>query len=193
MAFNDQRLTFHHQIITGISYGVAICVALARIVARLHYNTDARIAKRLQLDDFLLVFACLSLTAATIYLYYSTNVIYLIEATSLNPTGLFGGGGAGIKDLGALLKSLNEFEHFNWIYLILTWTTIFAVKFGFLSFFRNLVLRLPVIHWYWRIVVGINVIVYIFSLLDGIIAWLVDSRAIVSFSVCFTRYLCVMR
>ena len=88
----------------------------------------------------------------------------------MNPTGLFGSGGAGIQDLDELLVKLTFFARFNWIYLILTWTTIFAVKFGFLSFFRVLVIRLPGIHLYWRIVVAINVIVYLFSLIDGVIA-----------------------
>ena len=77
----------------------------------------------------------------------------------MNPTGLFGSGGAGIQDLDELLVKLTFF-----------WTTIFAVKFGFLSFFRVLVIRLPGIHLYWRVVVAVNVIVYLFSLIDGVIA-----------------------
>ena len=137
---------------------------------RLHIDNETRLAKRLQLDDWLLIFACVSLTAATIFLLYATPTVYLIEATSLNPKGLFGGGGAGITDLDTLLVKLNFFARFNWIYLILTWTTIFAVKFGFLSFFRKLVLRLPGIHLYWRIVVVVTAGVYLFSLIDGIVA-----------------------
>ena len=158
------------QIVTCLSYGVAISVALARIIVRFYVNKDLRLAKRLQLDDWLLILACVCLTAATAFLLYATPTVYLIEATSLNPMGLFGGGGAGIKDLNTLLVKLNFFARFNWIYLILTWTTIFAVKFGFLSFFRTLVLRLPGIYMYWRIVVAITVVVYLFSLIDGVIA-----------------------
>lgn len=149
---------------------MAISVALARIVARLRINSEKRLARRLQLDDWLLFVACISLTAATIFLLYATPTVYLIEATSLNPKGLFGSGGAGIKNLDSLLVKLNFFARFNWIYLIFTWTTIFAVKFGFLSFFRTLVLRLPFIHSYWRVVFGVTIAVYLFSLVDGVIA-----------------------
>ena len=163
-------LPSHDQIVTGLSYGTAISVALARIIVRLHMNNGLRRSKRLGLDDWLLLFGCVSLTAATILLLYATPTVYLIEATSLNPIGLFGGGGSGINDLGTLLVKINFFARFNWVYLILSWTTIFAVKFGFLSFFRTLVLRLPSIHLYWRIVVAVTVVVYLFSLIDGVIA-----------------------
>lgn len=156
---------------TGLSYGIAISVALARIISRLKFNTDVRLTKRLQLDDWLLVLACITLTAASIFLLYASPTIYLIEATSLNPSAvLFGSGGAGISGLNTLLVKLKFFARFNWIYLILTWTTIFGVKFGFLSFFRNLVLRLPGIHLYWQIVVAFTAVVYLFSLIDGIVA-----------------------
>lgn len=94
----------------------------------------------------------------------------MIEATSLNPLGLFGNGGSGITDLDTLLAKINFFARFNWVYLILTWTTIFAVKFGFLSFFRHLVRGLPSFYRYWRVVVGVTVVVYLFSLVDGVIA-----------------------
>ena len=122
------------------------------------------------MDDWLLVLACTTLTAATGLLLYAIPTVYLIEATSLDPIGLFGGGGSGINDLNTLLRKINFFARFNWIYLILSWTTIFSVKFGFLSFFRNMVLRLPGVHQYWRVVVGITAIVYLFSLIDGVIA-----------------------
>ena len=133
-------------------------------------NKDLPLSKKLHLDDWLLLFGCVFLTAATILLLYAIPTIYLIEATSLDPTGLFGGGGAGITNLNTLLVKVEFFGRFNWVYLILSWTTIFAVKFGFLSFFRSLVLRLPSIHQYWRVVVGVTVIVYLFSMIDGVIA-----------------------
>ena len=155
---------------TGLSYGIAISVALARIIVRLHVNKSLPLSKKLELDDWLLLFGCSTLTAATILLLYAIPTVYLIEATSLNPIGLFGGGGSGISDLNTLLEKINFFARFNWVYLILSWTTIFAVKFGFLSFFRKLVLRLPTIYQYWRVVVAITVIVYFFSLIDGIVA-----------------------
>lgn len=161
----------NRQVVSGLSYGVAISIALARIIVRLHINKGLPISKRLQLDDWLLLFGCASLTAATILLLYAIPTVYLIEATSLNPiVGLFGDGGSGVTNLDTLLSKINFFARFNWTYLILSWTTIFAVKAGFLSFFRNLVLRLPGIHQYWRIVVAVTVIVYLFALIDGVIA-----------------------
>ena len=127
-------------------------------------------SKRLGLDDWLLVLACICLTAATGLLLYAIPTVYLIEATSLDPLGLFGNGGSGIDDINELLIKINFFAKFNWIYLILSWTTIFAVKFGFLSFFKQLVRGLPYIYRYWKVVVAVTAVVYGFSLVDGVIA-----------------------
>ena len=152
------------QIVTGLSFGIAITIALARIIIRLHIN------KHFGLDDWLLLVACVCLSAATGFLFASIPTIYLIEATSLDPLGLFGNGGSGITDLDTLLIKINYFAKFNWIYLILTWSTIFAVKFGFLVFFKQLVRGLPSMYRYWKVVVGITAVVYVFSLVDGVIA-----------------------
>ena len=152
------------QIVTGVSFGVAITIALGRVIIRL------RIKKHFGLDDGLLLVACVCLSAATGLLLASIPTVYLIEATSLNPLGLFGNGGSGITDLNTLLIKINYFAKFNWIYLILTWSTIFAVKFGFLIFFKQLVRGLPGMYRYWKVVVAVTAVVYVFSLLDGVIA-----------------------
>ena len=152
------------QIVTGVFFGIAITIALARIIIRLHIN------KHFGLDDWLLVLACVCLTAGTGLLLYSIPTVYLIEETSLNPLGLFGNGGSGITDLNTLLIKVNYFAKFNWIYLILSWTTIFSVKFGFLVFFKQLVRGLPEMYRYWKVVVAITAVVYAFALVDGVIA-----------------------
>ena len=120
--------------------------------------------KRLQLDDYLLIFAFICLTAATVLLYIGTSVIYFIEEVTLN-----GIGATQAVGMAVFLQRLVYYQKINWAYLALSWTTIFFVKFAFLSFFRPLVDRLPSMHMYWRIVVGFTALVFAFAVCDAFI------------------------
>ena len=127
----------------GVFFGLATICVLLRIGIRLH---DRR---RLFLDDAFLAFALLSLCTATGILwvligptfYYETHEHFIKRSKT-----------------GVALVSL-------------TWTTIFATKWSFLSFFRLLIRgvswRLTCFFW---IVVGISVASWILCVLESFIA-----------------------
>ena len=81
-----------------------------------------------------------------------------------------------------LLIKISLFARFNWVYLILSWTTIFAVKFGFLVFFEHLVRGLPDIFRYGKGVVTVTAVGDAFSLVDGVIACPMMDLRLVRFS-----------
>ncbi len=54
----------------------------------------------------------------------------------------------------------------------LAWLTIFAVKFSFLSSFRALTDRLPRFHLYWRVVVAVNGLAFIYCIGCGFLGCL---------------------
>ncbi|MCJ1362616.1 hypothetical protein MMC16_001721 [Acarospora aff. strigata] len=144
--------------VVGLTFGISILSVVVRIAIRLQSQ------KRLQLDDYLLIFAFICLTAATVLLYIGTSVIYFIEEVTLN-----GIGATQAVGMAVFLQRLVYYQKINWAYLALSWTTIFFVKFAFLSFFRPLVDRLPSMHMYWRIVVGFTALVFAFAVCDAFI------------------------
>ena len=132
-----------------------------------------RSQKRLFLDDYLLLFSCVCLTAATALLYYGTAAIYFAENLSLNPSHFATAVAAGPVDPTIMRKMLEQlvlFQRINWSYLALTWTSIFAVKFAFLAFFRHLVDRVPALTLYWKVVLVITSVIYGFCVCDAFIS-----------------------
>ena len=57
-------------------------VALARILIRLIQR------RQLQMNDYLLIFSCVCLTASIIMLYIATSVIYFFQILDLNGIGV---------------------------------------------------------------------------------------------------------
>ena len=141
--------------------------AFTRIGIRLHTRS------RLHLDDFMLLFACICLVAATALLYHGTVAIYFAEQLALNPKQLASVSAATPVNpmaVETLLDQLVLFQRIIWSYLALTWTAIFAVKFAFLVFFRRLVDRLPVLTMFWKFVLACTVLVYGFCVCDAFIS-----------------------
>lgn len=62
----------------GVTFGITILSATVRIVVRLRYQ------KRLHLDDYLMIIACVFLISGTTLLYLGTSAIFFIEDVSLN-------------------------------------------------------------------------------------------------------------
>ena len=58
----------------------------------------------------------------------------------------------------------------NMAYLMLSWSTIFFVKFGFLSVFRHLVDRIPPMYRFWKGVLVFTGLVFAFTMCDGFVA-----------------------
>ena len=144
--------------------------ALARTLVHL------RTRKPPQLDDYLLLLACICLTASTVLLYYGASSIYTAEALSLYAavppnTPSAGSTATGVEPakMVELLKQVVLFERINWAYLALSWAAIFWVKLAYLSFFRPLVSRLPRLHLYWKVLVAFTFLVFIFLVLDAVV------------------------
>ena len=148
------------KVVIGVFFGLAIAAAISRVVIRLWLRM------RLRLDDYLLLGSTACLIAATGLLYYGTPAIYLAAELTFDPSAVFK---AGI-DQNKLLHDANLFPKINWAYLALSWTTIFLIKFGFLSLFRQLVDRVPPVYRFWKGTLVITVLIGAFAICDGFIA-----------------------
>lgn len=139
----------------GSFLGLSILGAITRILIRL------RAQERWHLDDYLLVFACICLTAATALLYSATKEVYFSEAMTIDAAWA-----ASIitADPAGTVQEKVFFRRVYWAYLTLTWTTIFAVKFAFLSFFRRRIDLLLSMHMYWRVVVAFTGLGFLFAI-----------------------------
>lgn len=142
-------------------FGLAILAMLFRTSTRLYFR------RRLQLDDALLLFGTACLIASTVILYRGTHAVFLVQALSMGPTVQIKGP---IMDFDTVNDQVTLFQKTTWIFVPLAFTTIFAVKFGFLSFFRHLVDHLPRLHMYWRCVVVFTAAVYVFAIIDVFLA-----------------------
>lgn len=148
------------KVVIGVFFGLAIAAAISRVVIRLWLRM------RLRLDDYLLLGSAACLIAATGLLYYGTSIIFLAAELTFHPTAAFKTG----VDPSKLLHDVNLIPKINWAYLALSWTTIFLIKFGFLSLFRQLVDRVPPIYRFWKWTLVITALIGAFAICDGFIA-----------------------
>ena len=97
--------------------------------------------RRLYLDNYLVLFAVLSLGAATGVLYHYCDTIFLVQA--MNTEGL-------IPTRTEIVPILDIMK-WAYIYVALIWSCIFAIKLAFLSFFHPLLLGMPknLSTYYW--------------------------------------------
>lgn len=68
-----------------------------------------------------------------------------------------------------MLEHAHQYYIIASIYHSLAWTTICVVKWSFLLFFRKLLLRVHAMMSYWRIVVGITVMVWLWGGISAVI------------------------
>ena len=125
-----------------------------------------RLQKQLRLDDDLLLFSCACLIPATGLLYYGTTSIFSVEELSYDLNAVFG------ERLGEaeIIERITLFQKINWAYLVLTWASIFAIKFGFLSILRHLVDRIRFTYTLWKGVTIFTGLIFAFSVCDSFIA-----------------------
>ncbi|KAL8698456.1 MAG: hypothetical protein Q9224_001842 [Gallowayella concinna] len=148
------------KIAIGVFFGFAIVAAIARVAIRLWLRM------RLRLDDYLLLCSTACLVAATGLLYYGTPVIFLSAKLTFDPSAVFESG----INQNDLLHDVNLIPKINWAYLALSWATIFLIKFGFLSLFRQLVDRVPPVYKFWKGTLIVTVLVGAFTICDGFVA-----------------------
>lgn len=137
--------------VLGTLFGLAILTATIRTVYRVQSNG------RLMLDDFMLIFACVTLTAANGILFSLITTVYWHEDLILNPHPLATKTPSSPSTFSARLL---RYQQLLFSFATLIWTTIFAVKICFLLFFLQMVHRLQKLMLIWKIVFGITVLFY---------------------------------
>ena len=112
----------------------------------------------------MLIFACTTLTAATVLLYIMVPIMYLDMKILLNPSLELGS----FQKPGAVEQAI-WFQQMIYAFLSLTWTTIFGVKMCFLLFFWQMVNRLRSFMIYWRVVVAFTAVSYFICVFGSLI------------------------
>jgi len=131
-------------------YALALVSSFLRTLIRLRH-------RRLQwLDDGFLFTAVILMTVA-FGLYFSfIDDVYVTELFIYNP---FAAGTLLVEAV-----SIGErVQTYTIPYIILSLSGIFAVKFSFLFFFRNILSRIQPLVLYWRVVVAYTAVVWAFS------------------------------
>jgi len=133
-------------------------LAIMTLIIRLFIRI--RVQKYFGLDDSFLLFATVSLCVATGLLFTFLDKMYLTEAlitgliTTLPPD---------------FIEQSTIFHKLSDVCLILLWTTVFGVKFSFLSLFRKLIDRNRPLTIYWKVVTTVNAIVWAYGVAGFII------------------------
>ena len=129
-----------------------------------------KVHRRLYLDDYFLLFACVSLTAGTVLGYANVGNLYWSEELNYNPVYIYYLFAEHV-DVGA---HIDTYERLYYSYPALLWTSIFVVKFAYLAFFRRLIDRIIPLIKYWRIVSGISIVsllICIISIYVSCVKW----------------------
>lgn len=133
---------------TGILFGFSLITATIRTVVR--FQTQ----RRLMVDDFMLMFGCLTLSASQIILYLMMEDIYWGEALILDSSPQTYA--LAIEDPKAFYHRILKYQQMSFSFTTLTWTTIFVVKFCFLLFFQQMIIRMERLMLAWKMVFGIT-------------------------------------
>lgn len=135
------------QTISIVLFTFASLSVVARTVLRLRYQ------KRLFVDDAFLFFAEICLCASFGLLYIFVDSAYLEEALIVQPEV--------VEIPQNPFHQLLSFHAFSTAFTILTYASIFAVKFGFLFLFRVLVRRVRKLVFFWWMAIAITTVVWI--------------------------------
>ena len=145
----------------GTSFGLSILAATIRTTYRI--VTQGRLLP----DEFLLFFACVTLTAATSLLYVLIPLNYLDEKIKYSLE-------INVMEIAGLERELFDrairIRQLSYSYLALTWLTIFSVKMCFLLFFHQLIHCLGKLMLIWKIVFAITIFVFCFCIFGNFIA-----------------------
>ena len=127
---------------------------MAILAASVRLVVQVKIHRRLYLDDYFLIFACITLTAGTVLGYANVGALYWSEELNYNPSQFF----VLLAQHVDIAAHINTYERLYYSWPALLWTTIFVVKFAYLAFFRRLIERIRSLFIYWKIIIGITVV-----------------------------------
>jgi hypothetical protein len=131
-------------------FGIAMVSVLGRVVMRL------RAWRRLGLDDYFLFAGAGCLTAGTVLLYKMVDQLYLFGAIQRDVSIISQVNSEELQDI------IDHSAAKTMTIVALTWTTMFAVKFSFLAFFRQLVANVDRIQYYYWGIVVFTVVAWVF-------------------------------
>lgn len=134
-------------------------LALGALLARLYIKIWVQ--KRFGSDDGLLIFAAAALCGSTGLLFSFIDQMYLVEALIA--------GLPGVIIPSDFIEQSTTFHKLSDACLILLWTTVCGVKFSFLALFRNLVDRTHPLTMYWRVVLTLNIVIWLYGITGLII------------------------
>lgn len=143
------------QVVMGVLFSFAIVAAIVRTGIRI------KMRRRLYLDDAFLGLACFALTAATTVLYKELGILYLAEEIVQD---YVSGDMADLPADVSVAAVVPRYQRTYYLHGTLSWIVIFSIKFTFLSFFHQLLDRLPRFLFYWKVVVVANVVALLYCI-----------------------------
>ncbi|KAA6406929.1 MAG: hypothetical protein FRX48_09227 [Lasallia pustulata] len=148
MSLYDEEGRIHKQAFLTSNL-VLFIICLISVCARFYIRV--RIQKRFSADDGILLFGVCCLICAMVLLFIFVDRMYLVEASE--------SGIPGIELPPDIMGQAYEYQKLLDIALILTWCSIVAVKFSYLSLFKKLIDGLRPMVVYWWFVVVFNAII----------------------------------
>lgn len=137
--------------ISGALLGLSILTAAVRTVIRV------RLYRRLHPDDFMLLFACVTLIAANVVVYLMLSDLYWSEELLLNPGPTILAMARTPEEISGRIQSTRKTML---SFMALSWTAIYAIKLCFLLFFHQMIDWLKRLGLIWKITLGITVLSY---------------------------------
>ena len=117
--------------------------------------------RRLRVDDYTLIFACVMFVAGSILLFVSLPTVYWITGITLDPLNPTTEKFIFSPDFPYQIAHSQKIVY---SYLSLSITAIFSVKVTFIVFFRPMVDKMPNMIMYWKVLFAITLVSYIFSI-----------------------------
>lgn len=139
------------------------------VIARLIYRFHAR--RSLYLDDYVVLFGALCLCAAIGIIFHIPELVFLGDVLQSDPSLIVKATPDQIKLLGTPFALQHAFFG-------LTFTTVFAVKFSFLIFFKKLITRVTKIHTYYWFVGGFTLVSWLFLVLEPLVLCAEPSKSV---------------
>lgn len=126
---------------------LAVLSAACRFTVRLYYQ------RRLSWDDVLLTIAILLLCTCLGLWFSFVDDMYFAQSLLLGKL-------TPDMDLTAIVRKTSRLHKLSDVALVLTWTSLNAVKLSFLLFFGTLTTRASGLRWYWWTVVGFTALTW---------------------------------
>ena len=144
----------------SVFFTAALLAAMSRITARICYQ------KRIFIDDYVLLFGCVAMTASFILVNTFLEDLYWGMFLELGPMEqvILESETAGFDD------RILHYQQMSFANAVLTVLTIFAVKVSYLIFFRQMLYRLQAQMMYWKAVTIIVIVAGLFCICNMFIS-----------------------